>query len=120
MFFYKNSKVETIIIRPLLKRSTGKYEAINGSPFDWTRGIMDKFVGTPLFGTPGTLQRENYDLFLLTPTRANLATIQSMFDNGALKDAPLDKVFKLTEAGVNAAFTRMKSRRAVGKIVFQI
>ena len=107
-------------MRPLLKAGTGKYKAINGSPLDWLRGIMDKFLGTPLFGAPGALQRENYDLFLLTPSRENLATIQSMFDKGRLTDAPLDQVFKLTESGVNSAFGRMKSRRAVGKIVFDM
>ena len=107
-------------MRPLLKAGTGKYKAINGSPLDWMRGIMDKFLGTPLFGAPGALQRENYDLFLLTPSRENLATIQSMFDKGRLTDAPLDQVFKLTESGVNSAFGRMKSRRAVGKIVFDM
>ena len=68
--------------RPLLKKLTGKYEAINGSPLDWTRGILDKFVGTPLLGTHGFFQRENYDLFLVTPKRENLAKIQEMFDNG--------------------------------------
>ena len=106
--------------RPLLKNFSGKYEAINGSPLDWTRGILDKFVGTPLFGTRGIFQRKNYDLFLVTPKRENLAQIQSMFDKELLKHAPLDKIFKLTEDDVNRAFTRMKSRRTVGKIVFEL
>lgn len=104
---------------PLLKQG-GKYVAINGHPLDWIRGILDKFVFRPLSGRIGLVQRENYDLFLLTPTREMLESLASWFNKRQLKFAPIDSEYTLDVSGVHKAFDRMKSRRAVGKVVFKI
>ena len=52
-------------MRPLLKQG-GRYVAINGSPLDWILGIWEKILFKKYFGMK--IQREHYDLFLLTPT----------------------------------------------------
>ena len=106
------------ILRPLLDEG-GKYEAINGARLDWFRGIMDALVEAAI-GKRGLLQREGYDLLVTRPSHKNLAEISSMFDSFALKGVDIDSSYPLTYAGINAAFTRMKSRRVVGKIVIDV
>ena len=104
-------------MQPLLKPG-GKYVAINGSPMDWTRGILEQFVFKPLLGM--SIQRPDFDLFLVRPSTANLDRLTKLIDNKIVPATVIDKTFPLDEKSIDAAFRRMKSRRAVGKIVFDI
>mmetsp|Transcript_20254 Transcript_20254/g.26286 ORF Transcript_20254/g.26286 Transcript_20254/m.26286 type:complete len:398 (-) Transcript_20254:100-1293(-) len=101
---------------PLLKPG-GKYVAINGWISDWWRCFMSR-VTVPLFGFD--VHRPNYELFLLTPTSEMLETLASLFDSKKLTEAPIAATFKLdSNDSVEKAFEKMKSRRTVGKIVFE-
>ena len=54
-------------LRPLMVdegKGGGFYEAINGAPLDWIRGVLDMAIFAPLTGRIGWVQRPNYDLFL--------------------------------------------------------
>ena len=105
---------------PLLKAKTGRYVAINGSPSDWLRGMVDQFITQPLFGVG--IQRAQYDLFLLRPTRATLSRLALWLDRGDIPVMPIDSSYDIRgadgKAKLDEAFARMKSRRTVGKIVF--
>ena len=104
-------------MRPLLKPG-GKYVAINGSPMDWTRGMLEEFVFEPLLGI--SIQRPDFDLFLVRPSTANLDRLTKLIDDKILPATVIDETFPLDETSIDAAFRRMKSRRAVGKIVFDV
>jgi NADPH:quinone reductase-like Zn-dependent oxidoreductase len=104
-------------MQPLLKPG-GKYVAINGSPMDWTRGILEQFVFKPLLGM--SIQRPDFDLFLVRPSTANLDRLTKLIDNKIVPATVIDKTFPLDEKSIDAAFRRMKSRRTVGKIVFEV
>ena len=108
------------VIEPLLKPG-GRIVAINGSPLDWTRGVVEKFVLRGLLGLEDvSIQRPGFDLFLLTPARADLERLVAWFDQGALPTPPIDSAFYLSREGdLERGFARMKSRRTVGKIVFE-
>ena len=56
-------------MRALLKE-TGTYEAINGEPLDWLRGMLELFLFKPLFGLG--IQRQGYDLFILVPSTVSM------------------------------------------------
>ena len=105
-------------LRPLLVEG-GKYEAINGYTMDWLRGMADRLVDH-FFGVRGYLQRRDYDLFLTTADHETLQHVATLFSEGVLKAAPMDSTFPLTAAGMDEAFSRMKSRRAVGKVVIAV
>ena len=103
-------------MRPLLLPG-GMYVAINGSPSDWIRGMLEKF----LFRRYNvSIQRKAYDLFLVTPTSADLDRISSLIDSGKIPATHIDHIYDLKAEDLDAAFARMKSRRTVGKIAFRI
>ena len=104
-------------MRPLLKPG-GKYVSINGGKMDWTRGLLEEFVFMPLFGL--SIQRPDFDLFIVRPTAANLDRLTKLIDEENLPATVIDQVFPLNADAVDVAFRRMKSRRAVGKIVFDM
>ena len=104
-------------MRPLLKQG-GRYVAINGSPLDWILGIWEKILFKKYFGMK--IQREHYDLFLLTPTTEKLERVATLLDAGKISPTIMDMTYHLTEDDLNKAFTRMKSRRVVGKICFEM
>ena len=103
-------------MRPLLKVG-GKYVAINGGRMDWTRGIWEKILFKKYFNM--SIQRKDYDLFLLTPTTKNLNRLAAMIDSGKVPKTIIDTVFVLSETTLNQAFSLIKTRRVVGKIVFK-
>ena len=103
-------------MRPLLKTG-GKYVAINGYPLDWTRAIWEKILFNPFFNV--SIQRKDYDLFLLTPTSQKLHVLATMIDSGQVAKTVVDTVYPLTEETLNEAFALIKSRRVVGKIIFE-
>jgi NADPH:quinone reductase-like Zn-dependent oxidoreductase len=99
------------MMRPLLKKN-GKYVAINGMPMDWVRGIWSKILNI-------NIQRDQYDLFLLTPDTKNLDSIRNMIDNNQIPKTVIDTIYTLSNETLNQAFTLIKSRRVVGKICFK-
>jgi len=111
------------ITKPLLKEG-GRYIAINGYQFAWAVCFIDQATRL-LFGF--TIQRSGYELFFLTPTAEAMQKITRWYDNGDLSQVPLDSIYSLDAAGSKRVFeenvwramSRMKSRRAVGKIVFE-
>ena len=124
---------------PLLKKkkgsrsSNGRYEAINGSPVEWVRGMTEAAVRgllghiSPAAADWIKLQKPHYDLFLLGPKRKDLETLSRMFDDGSLaRHAPVETVAlaggsaaALADSSAKLAdsFARLKSRRLVGKLV---
>jgi len=106
--------------QPLLKKD-GKYIAINGKESDWTVAVIDRL--TRIIGF--TIQRSGYELFMLEPKAESMQKLSGMFDNGEIEGVPLDSLYRMD--GDNASFVnalwgamaKMKSRRTVGKIVFE-
>jgi hypothetical protein len=67
------------------------------------------------------LQRSDYDLFLLTPTSESMAQLAKWYDDGDVSHAPLDSTYAVdSNESLWKAMARMKSRRAVGKIIFAL
>ena len=104
-------------MRPLLK-TNGKYIAINGARSDWMKGMFEMFVTKPFFNL--SIQRKNYDLFLLKPTTKKLERLTEFLDSGKVPPTVIDTSFILTDENLNTAFMQMKSRRTVGKICFEL
>ncbi|CAD7965089.1 unnamed protein product [Amoebophrya sp. A25] len=113
------------ILRPLLKdagassadtspsSSPPYYVALNTpKPTDWIRTILSAAVGRDL-------TRGGYDLFLPDPSAANWRFLAKWFEDNKV-NVQVDKTFDFTDEGVTAAFVRMRSRRAVGKVVIKI
>mmetsp|Transcript_97154 Transcript_97154/g.118987 ORF Transcript_97154/g.118987 Transcript_97154/m.118987 type:complete len:410 (+) Transcript_97154:41-1270(+) len=102
-------------LRPVLKPD-GTYIAIGPCPdiVDQVRGFLDVFAR--VFGL--RVQRPGYDWFLLSPSKALMKRLNHFYDSGSLKNVAIDSVFDLTQEGtVQLAIKRMKSRRAVGKVI---
>ena len=98
-----------------LKRPGGQYVAINGALGMWLR----------LFSGWG--QKQNEHLFLANVNTADLEHLSSLVDTpGTSCDAPtavrpyVCRLMPFSDAGVEEGFTLLKSRRTVGKIVFEI
>ena len=66
-----------------------------------------------------------YDLFFLNPSKAQLVKLTKLYDDGELSGVTLDSIYTLgnDNAGfVNSlwgAMAKLKSRRTVGKVVFE-
>eukprot|EP00802_Teleaulax_amphioxeia_P017590 Tamp_17752.p1 GENE.Tamp_17752~~Tamp_17752.p1 ORF type:complete len:391 (-),score=91.40 Tamp_17752:198-1223(-) len=95
-----------------LKQPSGQYVAINGALGMWLR----------LF--TGWGQRKNEHLFLTNVNTADLEYLASLVDapaaTGATVKAVIFRELPFSAAGVDEGFQLLKSRRAVGKIVFDI
>jgi NADPH:quinone reductase-like Zn-dependent oxidoreductase len=103
---------------PLL-RPGGKYVAINGHVGDWIKGSIDLYLLRPLLGK-SLLQPAGYEFFgLLAPKAESMNILTRWFDDGSLpRVVPIDKHYTLeSDHSAWEAFARIKSRRAVGKIV---
>jgi len=92
-------------LKHLLSKDT-KTVAINGSALRWIR---------MLFG----LQEKNFKLFFTNKSGAQLEQIAAWAESKALS-LPLDSVHPFDAEGIKAAYTKLKSRRAVGKIVIDV
>eukprot|EP00438_Fugacium_kawagutii_P024908 Skav236056 [mRNA] locus=scaffold2566:98967:100196:+ [translate_table: standard] len=102
-------------LRPALKPN-GVYVAIGPcpDPLDQIRAFMDVF--TRLFEVRA--QRHGYDQFLLMPSKALMLRLNEFFNSGALTSVTIDSMHDLTQEGtIQEAIKRMKSRRAVGKVI---
>jgi hypothetical protein len=66
-------------------------------------------------------QRPDYDLFLLTPTRESMAQLVQWYDADQVTHAPVDSTYAVdSDESLWKAMAKMKSRRAVGKIIFAL
>ena len=99
------------LAREVLKPG-GMHVAINGSGGEWTRALLSKATGL-------RLQRSNYDLLLKKNDGAGVARLAAWAEAKQLRPL-VDSVHPFTEEGVGAAFAKLKSRRAKGKIVVAV
>merc|ERR1719272_312053 len=100
-----------------LLNDNGTYEAINGQPLEWLRGMLELFIFKPLFGL--RFQPHGYDLFLLVPSTATLEEMARYIDAGTLGKPIIDTVFDVLDAeSLKSGFEKIKGRRTVGKIVY--
>ena len=100
---------QEIIYQRFLKLD-GKFVAINGNAKDWTRAF--------LFKAGIKFERKNYHLLLLNWTTEDLELLKKISEKGKLKSKYT--TFQLDRLSVNEPFEKLKSRRTVGKIVFEI
>jgi NADPH:quinone reductase-like Zn-dependent oxidoreductase len=100
---------QEIIYRKYLNQN-GKYVAINASPADWIKGLLAR-LGL-------NFQRKDYHLLLLDWNTKDLNEIKKMIEENKLRSNY--QSFELNNTNVNSAFDLLKSRRTVGKIVFEI
>ena len=91
----------------------GKYVQINGSSAEFTLGILDSYV----FGAQ-VVEKKNFHLHVFHYCRRDLQEIAKMVRENKLKVKK--EVVKFNEDEVNKAFDKLKSRRMVGKVVFDI
>lgn len=96
---YKSKSIE------LLKHS-GHYVAINGSASMWLRTFT---IG----------HKRNQHLMMMDRNCGDLLYLSSLADEGLIKPV-LAKVLPFTAESLDEGFTLLKSRRAVGKIVFDM
>jgi len=90
----------------LLAPGTGKYVALNGPPMMWIR----YFVG---------FQEKNVTLLLTKPSNADFTTLAKLIDDGNIQPI-IASVTAFNEGNVKEGFKLLKSRRTVGKIVFEM
>lgn len=92
-------------LKPLL-RLGGMHCAINGSVRQWIGALVG-------------WQRQGFRLFMQQPNGPQLARIAALCEAGALK-AVVDSVHDLTADGAAAAYARLRSRRARGKVCIAV
>lgn len=85
----------------------GQYVAINGGVGMWARHVT------------GVKQGANQHLFLTKWNTEDLETLGELVTTGKAKPV-IDSCWPFTKEGVEKAFAKLKSRRAVGKIVFDM
>lgn len=106
--------------RPLLREASaenqhGQYVAINGNGFRWLRSYT---IGLP----------RNEHLFFMNPSPDDFKTLSALIDEQkTVTESPIAnfkpiiaRTFSLTQDDVTEAFELLKSRRTVGKIVFDM
>ena len=78
---------------------------------DWVKAGIKKIFAVNLFP-------QDRDLFWIDPFRAasNLEEIRKLVNEKGMKPT-IDNVYALSDKGVQDAFDRIRSRRAIGKIV---
>eukprot|EP00392_Amoebophrya_sp_AT5.2_P017538 g17911.t1 len=125
-------------LRPLLRSDPTAaphacYVALNSpNKTDWLRALSSHVLNGR-----ANLLRSQYDLVVFQPTQQDWQRLRTWFeeenllqqsDNGSAPSDRacipfkpiIDAVFSFSEEGVNAALERMKSRRAVGKVVVAV
>ena len=83
----------------------GKYVFLNGRPMDWARAFTGK-------------EKPHQSLILAQLNTRDLESIPSLLDKVSAK--PLLNVMPFSEDGVRDAFSLLQSRRARGKVVFDV
>ena len=93
-------------LAPLLRPGTGCLVAINGSVAQWAGALTG-------------WQRPQYRLLMQQPTGEDMRRTAELAAAGALRPV-LDSVHAFSAAGCEAAYARLRSRRAKGKVVVQV
>ena len=91
----------------------GKYVQINGQSSEFTLGIVDSYI----FGAH-VVEAKKFHLHVFHYCRKDLDEIAKMVKENKLKVKK--EVVKFNENEVNKAFDKLKSRRMVGKVVFDV
>ncbi len=92
-------------------KEDAKWVAINGSIFDFLKAIFRAFLGI-------NLEKKNFHITLLKWNTKDLNTLSKIAEERKIKTHI--KLFKLNDSDVKDAFNILKSRRTVGKLVFEI
>lgn len=92
-------------LKPFFSKST-KIAAINGGAFRWIRMFMG-------------LQEKNYNLFFCKRSSSQLEAIAGMVAKGDIK-ATVDSIHAFTPEGCAAAYEKLHSRRAFGKVCIDV
>jgi len=100
------SKSEKILCNKTEEKQHGQYVAINGAPTMWLRTFT---IG----------QKKNEHLMMMNINTADLDILSGLVDEGKLKPVIAENL-SLTDEDVKKGFELQKSRRAVGKIVFDM
>jgi NADPH:quinone reductase-like Zn-dependent oxidoreductase len=95
-------------LRPFLK-SGGVVAAINGNAGRWVQAL----TGLGIF-SPG------YRLIFMKDSPAQLAELAALVDGGHVRPMIDPEAFAFTAEGCEAAYAKLKSRRARGKIVITV
>lgn len=98
------------IYRRFLKED-GKWVAINGSVPNFAKGIFRNFTNV-------NLEKKDFHVTLLNWNNEDLTELAKLSEENKLKTH--FKTFKLEKKDVDEAFDLLKSRRAAGKLVFEI
>jgi len=87
---------------------------VGGYTPDWIKAGFRKVTGINLF-------KRDKDLFWIDPFRAaaNIEEIASLVRDKGLRPT-IDNVYPFTDQGVQDAFERIRSRRAIGKVVIDL
>ncbi len=101
---------QELIYRRFLKQD-GKWVAINGSVSNFSRGILRTF-------THINFEKKDFHVTLLDWNTKDLTELAKMSEENKLKTH--FKTFSLEKKDVEKAFDLLKSRRTVGKLVFEI
>jgi NADPH:quinone reductase-like Zn-dependent oxidoreductase len=95
-------------VTPYLASGVGaKVVAINGSTRQWVGALL---------GWSGS---STYELFMQEPSQGDLMATVDLVEKGLLKPI-IDSQHPFTGAGCEAAYARLKSRRAKGKVVVDV
>jgi len=111
---YKSASIQ-LLRSEQFNGTHGQYVAINGGPELWLRQFS---IG----------QKKNQHLVILKPNSDDFAILSKLADEGwvdgngknSLLTPVLDDLLPLNSENVQKGFDRLKSRRARGKIVFEI
>jgi len=91
----------------------GRFVALNANPVDQLRKMIANSVGF-------NVQRGGYDTVLLTPKREEIKQLVDWFEAGDLQQS-IDSTVKVNDIdGLNAAYEKLASRQANGKIVVRV
>jgi len=83
----------------------GEYTTLNGSPGKWVRAMSGS-------------QKEHETLIIMDANGPDLELVVQLMEKQKAK--PVTKVFSFDEQGIQEGFKLLKSRRAKGKIVFDV
>jgi NADPH:quinone reductase-like Zn-dependent oxidoreductase len=100
---------QEIIYKRFLK-ADGKYVAINGDSKDWSKAILKKMCCN--------FERKNFHLLMLNWNTEDLELLKKISEEGKLRSKY--STFQFDRLSVNEAFDKLKSRRTVGKLIFEI
>eukprot|EP00357_Protocruzia_adherens_P034480 CAMPEP_0115020530 /NCGR_PEP_ID=MMETSP0216-20121206/30224_1 /TAXON_ID=223996 /ORGANISM="Protocruzia adherens, Strain Boccale" /LENGTH=330 /DNA_ID=CAMNT_0002392469 /DNA_START=292 /DNA_END=1284 /DNA_ORIENTATION=- len=99
--------------RPFLKSdATSPYSKINGSAGDWVRAILSMIFRV-------NFQRNGFDLHLMKANSEDFNSLAALIEKAKMT-IPIDCELNLDNEGICKGFDRQKSRRAKGKIIFNI